>query len=509
MVLKSIPGGERCVLSGFQELADYFRRTQSGGQVLEGVAEEKLGRMRDEISAAHDELASASKAPTPDASRPSFMRADAHAWTTLKISSGNQGLRSEDVKAVSPAEFAERMPNFEAPYVSQALTIIGVSYLNRSMNYDAVCFLERACTLDAGNTFALRNLVRACSAAGKQTLARDVGNWAEEVNRETTVGLDASHMLLGALGVTQAHLEGKAPMQEFQADSATTARVMFALNARASLLYKRGRFQAYNLHDARNGGETLGESIRHAQTSLALLGLPRAIGKAEQAIAVKKDDALVVEHVRDAAWAYTNIGNCRVLQERPEEARHAYHLALMLAPDYKLALDNLGKLPPEKTPERSVVEEAPAQPLVERAPTPWNQARQAIISKATVTVNFGEVSLNKCSNQEIAAHATALVEDVTALRQNPSLCIDFLAHARERQDEFWSGLEAGSLPEFSRLNQTLTHIAGDRDRYGANRAGEARALLRDYQSIHDTMLAPGLERDTQRIKELYEKITSS
>lgn len=514
MTLKRKHAEGEIEFAGFDELKAHFEGLPTKGiagfDKLKDQARGRIWALRGDIIEAHRAIDEAHAAPR--GGRIGFYKeADRHAWHALKLFFGDKGIRSEDIKAVPPVELAGRAARLEQPYVGQALTILGISYINRRMQLDAVCFLERAVALDPENTVALRNLVGACNNASKATLERDTPEWAGEMDREITLGIDASARLLEAYEVRQDHITGAASVKPFREDSQTIARVIYALNTGASLLYKRGRHLVHDLRGWDAGKTTLDDSIQYSQTTLDVLTLPRTLKEGHAVVHKKKDEQLVADHSKGAAFAYTNIGSCHALLGNVDDAGLAYTLALEIKPDYKLARENLHKLPHIQPVKKETRERIKKQPAAKELPSlritrPWEESRRGIVSPAELKVRLESLGLDQCNPDDVRAHAAALAEDVQGLDTHPSHCPDFLAHVEEQQNVFWSGVTAENLPEFIRIEQTLNHISKEADIFGGDNAGFAGRLTQDYGKIKETMLSRELEADATRIGEIYSKI---
>ena len=411
-------------------------------------------------------------------------------------------------------DLEQRVANLEAPYISQAFSIIGTGFTYRSRHLAAVGFLERALRVDPSNTHARRNLVNTCNKAGKEVLRRDVSAWATEIDYEITLGIEQGGLLLREYGVKDDQVQGQASVKVFQEDPKTSNTVMGALSNVASLLYKRGRDQIHDKGDFTGGSKTLTRSIRHCQTILAVAGLPRSLPEVEKTISAKK--GALHGTINHPTWALGNIGNCYHMLGELDTAELAFNLALELDPKYRMASDKLEVVrrdrDSQKPFEESKVDSLDVEPIIKIKPPPWEQIETALELKRS-TLRLSDSPFEHLSGDLVLREARLTAAVLQDMSENPSHAESLLTFAEEREGAFWTGLNAANMPEFTRLNVLIDHVTSNPESYGEDVAGRAEPLAQRYRDIRGSMIMPaypddleGLTGEAETLYELFSKV---
>ncbi|GEM_PF-1923849 len=499
------------VFSGFQELHAHLEGISPEVAKMQDQAQGKIWGMRGQIKESLQALEEGN-----------FKQADYKAWDCLSLSLGIETketplqVRIQQVLTHSPGKLEQSVPNMEAPYVSQALTILGSSFIHRHRLLDAVRFLERAVAVDPTNLFATHQLCDICNKASKHVLEEDIPNWAEEMDREIILGIETSRKLLEARGITQEHIRGGASVAPFQEAGQERTLLLGELETAASLRYKRGRHLVHDKHDMKTGGEMLRESMQHSYTSLALQKFPRSLPQIQRTLG----GGLEAGKIKHAAWALTNIGNCHMLIGEYDRSGLAYALALQVKPDFKMAVEKTEQLSRMSPRKRATDVEGdskrspkPVKKQEHKTPVvPWSEIAQSL-RPIEVRVSLENQGLSLCNPEDVRTQAGLLAATIQDLEVSPSHAQSFIQHADEQQASYWTGLNVGNLPEFSRVAATLEHIAGRGDLFGGDPAGAAHTLIETYESIRADMIMPEdpgqteeLAHEADVLKTLFGKI---
>ena len=498
-------GGQ--VFFDFRELAAHLEKQLKAVEVKHiGPAESPdpvAGKMNVHLGETHRQLRV-----------PNYGAASEEAWKIL----GLAGLtEAEFIKGESPPLDAN-MPAERKRYVASALTVIGLLYRNQRNHLAAVWSFEQASLLEPRNIFALRNLSDLCSQASPELLKGQVEHVPSEINREVDLGIWAAGGILKALGVTGKQLDGGRIGDEFKSGR-NLVDGTWALNNAAYLLYRKGRFHYFNQKDFAAAEKTLGDSIRHAQTSLAVLGLPRDLSGDPAAIlervhSLGPQEDTAVHALSLLGLGFHMLGNVKNVTDIRDSKRQfvmalrAFKLAREAMPERDDTKNQLELLLQEQTWLRSYREEAehPAEEAVVRKPEfrepakQWEDVRAqtppSIVPEVALTQK-----LSQCALGDVRVEAGNLVHDIGIVMSDQGLADEYLNDAYARQDVWWAGLTPENLPAFVRAEATLTRIMRE-GRYSAL-AGKAREVAGVYGNIRESVLTPELEEDYKVISRFY------
>jgi tetratricopeptide (TPR) repeat protein len=488
---------EKRVFAGFDELYEYLR-----GTLDRGIESVEKGRIAPIGSSRRERFEGLIKAAQQSLGAKGYREADDSAWAALRLA-GFTGM--DGAVGRTPAQLAQETPGEDRQYVSAAMTILGTSFRNRERHFDAVRFLERAVALDPSNAYAMRNLSDLCTMASPRALEADVPQYAQEIDRETELGLDVSSRLLKLLGVDEKDIAGKRPVA--RPDGERKVNVCWVLNNMSSLLYRRGRHLIHNLHDRQGGRASLERSVEYARTTLEVLGLGRDAAETGP----PSDIEGLGKQKMTAAKALTFVGSSRRMLGDDEGARRAYEAALSIMPDMREAADNIIRLKPKEPagPKHSPPEaEKTGKPPAVEGPDWWSLRAEAErdVKPQVGEINLSETALAAVDSETAHAEARILVEDKVILSKRPQLAAAFVGDADIVKDHFWEGLDAGNLAGFARVWATLENITSRPGEFDRDTVAHAKKTGRQYAQIAENMSVDDVAQDLETLRAIYRRL---
>ena len=421
----------------------------------------------------------------------------------------------EQITGAKPDELTQKIPEEQRVYVSLALSMLGTSYHLMRRHIDSVDFLERAVALDPDNIYAARNLTDLCVAASPRALTKESPNFAEELNRETTVGIKVAQQTLEKLGITPDHLSGqKTPDPNELSDNAKN--ITWILNNLATLLYRRGRYLIHTTNQPIEGSQHLRQTRDATKTTLTMLKQPT-----DPIQILEAETPELGAESMTASRALSIMGSTYELIKDTGRAYFCYQASLKITPDFREAKDKLDRVWAGGKSAAEKIMQAKRQPKKQQRPerqqTPpeqisWEQIC-AELQTASPKLRTPEIELTHCDMDVVMGQASGIAQDLETLkeasrRHGPEAAKSLIRHLEAGQDKFWAQTDETTIPELIRAEATLEAIAAKPQLFGLKSPSPAEKTREQYLQIRQTMVEPHLEHDAGEITRLYREITA-